>query len=215
VLGATGPAGRGIAARLADAGHRVLVGSRDRARAAGVVDELRAEWGARVASLRPATNEEAAAAADLVVVATTWEAVVDTTRAHAARLEGKIVLAMANGLRRVGREFRAVLPAEGSLAAAMQAAVPDARVVAALQHVPAAAMEALDLPLPSDVVVCADDDAARRMVIELLGTIPGLRPLDGGSLANAAAVEAFAAVILTVNLRHKGHGTLRLDGVEA
>jgi predicted dinucleotide-binding enzyme len=53
------------------------------------------------------------------------------------------------------------------------------------------------------------------MVMELLGEISGLRALDGGSLANAAAVEAFAAVILTVNLRHKGHGTLRLNGVEA
>jgi NADPH-dependent F420 reductase len=215
VLGATGPAGRGIAARLADAGHTVLAGSRQRARAATVVEELQASWGTRLDSLRPATNDEAAAAADLVVVATNWEAALETTQAHAAQLAGKVVIAMANGLRKEGREFRPVMPPEGSLAAAMQAAAPDARVVAALQHVPAGAMGELDKPLQTDVVVCGDDDDARRLVMGLLDEIPGLRALDGGSLANAAAVEAFAAVILTVNLRHKGHGTLRLDGVEA
>jgi NADPH-dependent F420 reductase len=215
VLGATGPAGRGIAARLADAGHTVLAGSRQRARAATVVEELQTLWGSRLDSLRPATNEEAAAAGDLVVVATNWEAALETTRAHAAQLAGKVVIAMANGLRKEGREFRPVMPPEGSLAAAMQAAAPDARVVAALQHVPAGAMGELDTPLRTDVVVCGDDEQARLQVMGLLGEIDGLRALDGGSLANAAAVEAFAAVILTVNLRHKGHGTLRLDGVEA
>jgi 8-hydroxy-5-deazaflavin:NADPH oxidoreductase len=215
VLGATGPAGRGIAARLADAGHTVLAGSRQRARAATVVEELQTKWGSRLDSLHPATNDEAAAAGDLVVVATNWEAALETTQAHAAQLAGKVVIAMANGLRKEGREFRPVMPPEGSLAAAMQAAAPDARVVAALQHVPAGAMAELDTPLRTDVVVCGDDDDARRQVMALLDEIAGLRALDGGSLANAAAVEAFAAVILTVNLRHKGHGTLRLDGVEA
>jgi len=214
VLGATGPAGRGIAARLADAGHTVLAGSRQRARAAAVVEELQTKWGRRLDSLRPATNEEAAAG-DVVVVATNWEAALETTQAHAAQLAGKVVIAMANGLRKEGREFRPVMPPEGSLAAAMQAAAPDARVVAALQHVPAGAMGELDTPLQTDVVVCGDDDDARRQVMGLLDEIAGLRALDGGSLANAAAVEAFAAVILTVNLRHKGQGTLRLDGVEA
>ena len=34
VLGGTGPAGRGIATRLAATGHRVTLGSRDRERAA-------------------------------------------------------------------------------------------------------------------------------------------------------------------------------------
>ncbi len=215
MLGATGPAGRGVAARLADAGHVVLAGSRQRARAEQTVTELRRRWEDRVATLRPATNAEAADAADLVVVATNWEAALETTRAHAAQLAGKVVVAMANGLRREGREFRAVLPSEGSLAAAMQAAAPEARVVAALQHVPADALGRLDEPLETDVVVCADDDEARHEVMALLEAIPGMRALDGGSLANAAGIEAFAAVLLTVNLRNRGKGTLRLDGVEA
>jgi NADPH-dependent F420 reductase len=214
VLGATGPAGRGLAVQLAAAGHTVLAGSRDRARAEQVIDELRERWGQRVATLQPATNAEAAAAADLVVVATNWEAALETTEAHASLLRGKVVIAMANGLQRVGREFRAVMPDEGSLAQAMQALAPEARVVAAFQHVPADALGDLDTPLESDVIVCADDDDARRLVLTLVASLPNLRAFDGGSLANAVGIEAFAAVLLSVNVRHRGKGTLRLLGVE-
>ena len=214
MLGATGPAGRGVSARLADAGHDVLAGSRQRARAEQLVDELRERWGDRVATARPGINDEAAAARDLVVVATNWEGALETTRAHADQLPGKVVIAMANGLRRVDREFVAVPPEEGSLAVAMQAAAPGARVVAALQHVAAKALGNLEHKLTADVVVCADDDAARRLVIDLLDTIAGVRAFDGGSLANAAGVEAFAAPLLTINVRHGGEYTLRLAGEE-
>jgi 8-hydroxy-5-deazaflavin:NADPH oxidoreductase len=214
VLGATGPAGRGLAARLADAGFDVIAGSRDEAKASAVVDELWERWGSRVAKLRPGTNAAAAGARDVVVVATTWEAAIETASTHANLLAGKVVVAMANGLRRVGREFQPVLPAEGSVAAAMQARVPEARVVAAFQHIPAEALMKLDTPIESDVIVCGDDDAARRTVMSLVTAIPNLRTFDGGSLANAVGIEAFAALLLSVNLRHKGRGTLRLLGVE-
>jgi len=214
VLGATGPAGRGLAVRLAAAGHDVLAGSRDRHRAEKVVDELRERWGERVATLRSATNAEAAGAADLVVIATNWEAALETTEAHAALFDHKVVVAMANGLEKVGREFRALLPKEGSLAQAMQALAPDARVVAAFQHVPAEALENLDQPLESDVIVVGDDDDARREVLTLVSSLPNLRAFDAGSLANALGVEAFAAVLLSVNVRQRGKGTLRLLGVD-
>jgi len=214
VLGATGPAGRGLAARLASTGHEVIAGSREAARSAAVVADLIERWPQHLASLRPGTNEDAARARDLVIVATTWEGAVSTARAHADTLAGKVVVSIANGLERVDGEFRAVFPEAGSLAEAVQAAAPDARVVAAFQHVPAVAFAALDQPLRSDVIICADDSAARATVIELTRSIPELRAFDGGSLANALGIEAFAAVLLTVNVRHKGKGTLRLVGVE-
>jgi hypothetical protein len=214
VLGATGPAGRGLAARLAALGHDVVAGSRDRARAARVVDELREQWGERCARLRPGDNGEAAAARDVVVIATTWEAALDTASAHAGQLEGKVVVSMANGLRRVAREFRVVLPEEGSLAEAVQARAPGARVVAAFHLIPAEALGDVGAPIDSDVIVCGDDDAARETVMGLAAQIPGLRTFDGGSLANALGLEAFSAVLLTVNVRHRGKGRLRLLGVE-
>lgn len=214
MLGATGPAGRGLASRLASVGHIVRAGSRDRSKAEAVVAEVRDQWGDRVATLDGVANEDAAKAADLVVVATNWEAAVATAAEHAPDLAGKPVISMANGLERVGREFNPVFPEAGSVSQAVQNAAPDARVVAAFHLVPAAALAQLDEPLQSDVVVCGTDDDARRLVLDLIVGIPELRAFDAGSLANAVGIEAFAALLLTVNLRHKGKGTLRLLGLD-
>ena len=52
-------------------------------------------------------------------------------------LAGKIVVSMANALIRVGKEFQPLVPPRGSVAAHVQAAVPDSRVVAAFHHLPA------------------------------------------------------------------------------
>jgi 8-hydroxy-5-deazaflavin:NADPH oxidoreductase len=211
VLGGTGPAGRGIAARLASVGQDVIVGSRDRAKSQAVVDELRAQWGDRVSGLTAGTNHEAADA-DLVVLATVWDAAVPTASAHAEQLAGKVVISMANGLVKDGRQFVPVVSPAGSIAAEVQAAAPDARVVAAFHLVPAAALADLDHHLTSDVLVVGEE-TARSTVLDLVDGIPDLRALDAGPLANAVGIETFSAALLTVNLRHKGEGTLRLDGI--
>ena len=157
------------------------------------------------------TNHDAADA-ELVVLATVWDAAVATSAAHADQLAGKAVISMANGLVKHGREFRATFPEEGSIAEAIQAAAPEARVVAALQHIPAAALGDLDHDIESDVLVVGDDDQARTKVLDLIDAVPGLRAFDAGSLANARGIEAVAAPLLTINLRHKGEATLRIDG---
>lgn len=213
VLGATGPEGRGFAARIAGLGHEVVAGSRERSRAEAAVTELRERWGDRVSGLKAGVNADAAAA-ELVVVAVQSEGAVETVRQHAPALAGKVVISIANGVTKRGREFHAVLPEGQSLAALMQAAAPDARVAAAFQHIPAAALADLDHPVEGDVVVCADDDGARDTVLAFVDAIPDLRGFDGGSLANAVGIETFAALILTINLRHRGKASLRLIGVE-
>src|SRR5213083_3409759 len=105
VLGGTGPAGQGVAARLAALGHTVILGSRDRDRAERIVDELRARWGDRVETLEAGTNPQAADA-EIVVVATVADAAIPTARYLADKLSGKVVVSMANGLVKHGREFR-------------------------------------------------------------------------------------------------------------
>jgi len=211
VLGGTGPAGKGIAAQLAALGHTVVIGSRDRERAERTVAELRKQWGDRVKTLEAGTNPQAADA-DVVVIATVWDAAVSTARYVSDKLAGKVVVAMANGLEKQGSEFVAVLPDEGSIAEAIQAAAPEAKVVAALQHVPARSLGDLDGDLESDVLVVGDDDEARTLVLDLVDQIPGLRAFDAGSLRNARGIEAVAAPLLTINLRHKGEASLRISG---
>jgi NADPH-dependent F420 reductase len=211
VLGGTGPAGRGIAARLAAAGHDVVVGSRDRERARSIVDALREQWGDQVAGLEPGTNHDAADA-DLVVLATVWDAAVQTAQAHADQLAGKSVISMANGLVKDGRQFVPVVSPAGSIAAEVQAVAPDAHVVAAFHLVPAAVLADLDHHLTGDVLVVGEE-SARAIVLDLIDGIPDLRALDAGPLENALGIETFSAALLTVNLRHKGEGSLRIDGI--
>ncbi len=213
IFGATGPAGRGLAARLASVGHDVLVGSRDPQKAARIVEELRERWGDRVGTLQPVGNEEAANA-EVVVVAVMSSAAVETAARYADALAGKVVISMANNLSKVDDEFVAVLPDEGSVALAIQAAAPDSRVVAAFHHVPAASFADLDSHMEDDVIVAADDDEARNLVFALLDSMPHVRAFDGGSLVKSVGLEAFAAVLLTANLRHKGRGGLRLHGID-
>jgi hypothetical protein len=64
------------------------------------------------------------------------------------------------------------------------------------------------------VIVCGDDEGARGAVLDLVHEMVNLRGFDGGSLANAVGIETFAALLLSINMRYKGKGTLRLLGLE-
>lgn len=211
ILGGTGPAGRALAARLASVGLEVAVGSRSAERAVEVAAEIRARWPGHRLSLEGAGNE-AAASSDLVVVATPWDSAAATAGGVADQLAGKVVISMANALAKVGRELQPLVPPRGSVAAGVQAEVPAALVAGALHHVPARDLGDIDHPVESDVLVCSDHAKARDAASELVARIPGLRPLDAGSLSNAAAVEAFTAVILNLNMRYKVRATVRLTG---
>jgi 8-hydroxy-5-deazaflavin:NADPH oxidoreductase len=211
ILGATGPAGSGLAARLTLGGQKVYVGSRDPEKAQATVRQLVERWGRRMGHIEPGTNAEVAEAGEIVVLGTTARATVATAGEHAARLAGKPVVSMANAMRRTGSSFVPVPTEEGSIAQAVQKAAPQALVAAALHHIPAAALMDLDTPvLFGDVAVVADDLEAMRATQALVAAMPELRPLDGGPLENAIGLEAFCAVLLTVNLRYGGKATLRL-----
>ena len=209
ILGATGPAGAGLGARLACVGHEVLFGSRAVEKAKAAVGELQERWGDRVSGLVPCDNAWACDA-PVVILAVHADSVIPTVREHAERLQGKIVVSMANNLTRNGNEFNAVLPPHGSVAAEIQALLWRSRVCTAFHLVPAAEFADLDHTMESDVVVLGDEDEARATLMEITSSIPNLRPLDGGSLRNAVGMETFAAVLLTINVRHKMRASLRL-----
>jgi hypothetical protein len=209
IIGGTGPAGRGLAVRAASSGHEVLLGSRDEARAKAVAAELAELYGVSTVG---AGNEDAAGAG-LIVAATPWDALIATMRPLRGQLAGKVIISMANALVKEGREMLAVYPPRGSMAGQLQAAVPGSRVTAAFHHLPAAQMEDLSSGLEADVLVCGDDPDARTETCAFIDTLAGLRALEVGSLSQASAIEAFTAVCITLNIRHKAHSTLRMAGI--
>ena len=214
VLGGTGPAGRGLAARLASVGVDVTIGSRSVDRAKEICDELSQRWSKY--DLRLAAGDNAAAAGgDVVVVATPWDAAASTAQSVRELLDGKVVISMANALAKVGDEFQPLVPPRGSVAGNVQALVPGARVAAAFHHLPAKELGDLDHPMEGDVLVCADDPSATEVTADLVRRIPGLRPLDAGRLSNAAPIEAFAAVLLQLNVRYHTRAAVQLTGINA
>ena len=212
ILGGTGPAGRALGTRLAANGVEVVLGSRSAERGEEVANEVRAEWPDRQLSLAGGTNPDAAAC-DIVVLATPWEGAVATTIELASALEGKVLVSMVNALTRIGREFQALVPVRGSIAATLQAVLPGTDVTAAFQHLPARELGAVDHELEADVLICADTNKGAEQTVELVETMPGLRGVQAGSLASANAVEAMTAVLLNVNIKYKSHVALRLEGL--
>lgn len=209
VLGGTGPAGRGLAVRLASAGYRVAIGSRDADRANDTARALVIRGDGVVVGV---SNEDAAAS-DLVVVATPWESAVEVAVSLREALADKVVISMVNALVKRGREMVPLLPGRGSMAAELAAALPTSRVVGAYHHLPAADMENLDSGLRADVLIVGDDPEARAVAIALTNDMEGLRAVEAGSLALAGAVESFTAVCISVNIRHKAHSTVQLAGL--
>jgi 8-hydroxy-5-deazaflavin:NADPH oxidoreductase len=211
IVGGTGPAGRGLAVRLAAAGDQVVIGSRQADRAEEIVTGLLEAWPDRQLSIVGLANEEAAEC-ELVVLATPWDSALATVKPLAPTLAGKVVVSMANALVKEGREFLALLPPRGSVAASIQAWLPDSLVAASLHHLPASEMEKLTTPITADVLVCSDHAEATTATLALVDRIEGLRGVDAGSLAQAAPIEAFTSVLITINIRHKVHTALQLAG---
>jgi 8-hydroxy-5-deazaflavin:NADPH oxidoreductase len=207
VLGGTGEQGRGLARRWALAGHRVVLGSRDAARAEAAAAGL-------PSSVSGAGNAAAAREGDVVVVAVPWAGHRELLESLAGDLDGKLVVDCVNPL---GFDKQGAYPLpveEGSAAQQAAAVLPGSRVVAAFHHVSAVLLldgqvDAVD----TDVLVLGDDRDATDVVQALAGRIPGMRGLYGGRLRNAGQVEALTANLISVNRRYKAHAGLRVTDV--
>lgn len=213
IIGGTGPAGTGLAARLASIGYETVLGSRSESRAKEIRDGLVEKY-PEVGDLLGSGDNATAAECDLIVMATPWDSAAPMAHDLAPQLAGKVVISMANALIRVGGEFEPLIPPRGSVAAHVQAATPDSHVVAAFHHLPAKELGQINEPIDSDVLICGDDHAAVEQVSEIIAKIPGCRPLDAGELSNAMAIEAFTAVMLQLNVRYKTRVAPKVTGIK-
>jgi len=147
-------------------------------------------------------------------VATPWDSAIATVTPLRDQLAGKIVISMVNALTREGRELLPLYPARGSMAAQLAFALPTSQVVGAFHHLPAAQMQDLDSGLDADVLIFSDHASALDHVVELVDALPGLRAVAAGSMSLASPIEAFTAVCISVNIRHKAHSYVKLAGLD-
>jgi NADPH-dependent F420 reductase len=212
VLGGTGPQGRGLALRWAQAGLRVVIGSRSAERATEAAAEINAAAGST--SVAGGDNTACAAESDVVIVAVPWDGHADLLTGLKAELAGKVVVDCVNPLGFDKQGAFALPVTEGSAAQQAEALLPDSRVTAAFHHVSAVLLADLSIAtLDTDVLVLGDDREATDLVRALADAIPGMRGIFGGRLRNAHQVEALTANLISVNRRYKAHAGLRVTDV--
>jgi NADPH-dependent F420 reductase len=212
VLGGTGAEGGGLAYRWALAGHTVTIGSRDAAKAVAAAAAMNARLGRD--PVKGCSNEEAVRDADIVVLAVPYAAQMPTALAVKDGLAGKILVDVTAPLKppKVGT---VQLPEGGSCVAALQAALPEVKLVSAFQNVSAHHLPDADYAIDCDVLVCGDDKAARERVIALVEAA-GMRGIHAGPLANSAASEALTSVLIFINRTYKVAGSgIRITGLDA
>jgi len=218
ILGGTGPEGAGLAYRWARAGEDVFIGSRDAQRAADAAVQIRSRIGAS-AKIDGSENANVVQQCDVVVLTvpfpghapllrqlkSVWKdgtVVIDTTVPLAATVGGAATRMLGVWQGSAAEQARELLPA-------------GVRVAAAFQNLGAEQLSKDD-PVDCDILVCSDDENAKRVAFELAEKIPGARPINGGKLENARIVESLTALLIGLNIRYKVHGAgIRFTGLPA
>jgi len=215
ILGGTGPAGTGLALRWARAGETIIIGSRDASRAQRTAAAIQARVGSS-ANVSGMENSAACAAADILMLTVPFEGQAEllkqlkpAIRPGSVLIDATVPLASSVG----GRASRPLGVWQGSAAQQAAELVPKGvSVVAAFHNISAELLNGDD-PLDCDVIVCSDDAAASQLTRELAAKIPGVRAIDGGKLENARIVEQITALLIGLNIRHKGHAGIRITGL--
>jgi NADPH-dependent F420 reductase len=211
LVGGTGNLGSALAARFAQAGHDVIIGSRDAARAEQAAAALAgaiAGGGGRVSG---AANADAVTAAQVVVVTVPFEAQEATLRGLADAVGERVVISTAVPLRYVeGIGPTHVDVEEGSASQQVARLLPRARVVGALHTVSSATLARTEGRLDADVLMTGDDDAAKVVVARLLASLAGLRVVDAGPLRNSRYAEQVTVLLLSINKRVRRNTGVRI-----
>ncbi|MBW7946124.1 MAG: NADPH-dependent F420 reductase [Sphingomonadaceae bacterium] len=211
VLGGTGKEGGGLALRWAHRGYPVIVGSRTAERAAEAAAAMNETLGS--AAVTGAANADAAAKADIVVLAVPYAAQQSTVQEVRTQLEGKILIDVTVPLV-PPKVSRVQLPEGGSAVEAVQKLLGEGvKVVSAFQNISAHHLTKLDEEIECDVLVCADDAETADTVVALAEAI-GLKAWNAGPLANSVVAEGLTSVLIALNRKYKVPGSgIRITGI--
>ena len=214
VLGGTGPQGRGLARRFAMAGLPVVLGSRSAEKGEQAAAALAADLGPGAGEVIGLDNAGAARAGDVVVVAVPWDGHGELLTSLRAELAGKVVVDCVNPLGFDKQGAFALVVDEGSAAQQAEQILTGSTVTAAFHSLSAVLLEDPSVEsIDTDTLVLGDVREATDLVIDLAGTITGMRGVYAGRLRNAHQVEALTANLIQVNKRYKAHAGIRVTDV--
>ena len=214
IIGGAGELGFGLALRFARAGVKVVIGSRDEAKAQDAA--ARAKTAIAGADVTGFANADAAAKGTIVILAVPFSAQAAILKSIKPSLKTAILVDATVPLAATvgGRPTRMLGVWEGSAAQAAREQVPGVPVVSAFHNVSADVLQDLSATPDCDILICGDDPAAKDRVAALVKLIVGLRPVDAGALEMSRIVESLTALLIAINRRHKVHHCgIRITGM--
>lgn len=214
ILGGTGDLGTGLARRWAQAGYRVIIGSRTVEKDEAAIADLRevmAERGIGDVAVEAMENLAAAEAASIVTLTVPFSHQASTLEYVKPALQGKILIDVTVPLV-PPKVARVQLPEQGSAGQIAQEILgEEVAVVSAFQNVAAHHLQE-GKGLDCDVLVCGNKKDARAEVITLVEAA-GMKGYHAGMIYNAAAAEALTSVLITINKQYKCHAGIKISGL--
>ena len=214
IIGGTGKEGKGLAYRWVQAGHHVIIGSRQREKAQAAVAAVAKLLGGETPSLQGMENRDAVKACEVAVITVPYAAHRPTLEALKGDLEGKILIDVVVPLV-PPKVTKVKMPDAGSVAQEAQAILGGhCAVVDAFQNI---SHERLigEGEIDCDVLVCGKGKAARTVVLSLVADA-GLRGWDAGPIENAVVVEGMTSVLIGLNIQHHVQASgIRITGIPA
>jgi NADPH-dependent F420 reductase len=202
LVGGTGDIGTGFAVRWA-ANHEIIIGSRKADRAeesAKAILEILGQNG----KVRGTDNASAISASDVAVLCVPYEHLASVTSDLKDCYSSQLVVSPVVPMNYNGKFFQYNPPAEGSAAMQVRARLAEGiKIVSAFHTISAVALQAKDMDLKADTLLCGDDVAALETVAGLAQEIKSLRPLRIGPLAASSLVESLTPMLLNASRRNK------------
>jgi len=203
-----------LALRWALAGASVSLGSRSPERAAASAESCNKILGASL--IRGVSNQEMLTVSEIIFLTVPYGQAVDAIESCRWLLTRNHIIVDVT-VPMVFRERRAeyVEQSGASNAEVIAGRIPEGiPLIAAFKTIPAAILRDLQKALDCDVLVCGDCQEAKQKLIHAASAIPSLRPLDGGPLRNARALERMTVLAADLNFRYKKKGArFRIVGI--
>jgi len=212
IVGGTGNEGKGLAFRWVQAGHDVIIGSRQYEKAQKAVEEVAALLENAPGTLRGMENSDAVAACDIAVITVPYAAHRPTLEGLKDVLDGKLVVDVVVPIV-PPKVTKVQMPEAGSVAQEAQAILGEnCNVVDAFQNISHERLMGKG-DVDCDVLVCGKGKAARQVVLELVADT-GLKGWDAGPIENAVVVEGLTSILIGLNIQHHVHASgIRITGL--
>jgi len=163
--------------------------------------------------------EDAAAAADVLILTVPLQAQSATLKTIKEHTKGKVLLdatvPLETAIGGPGSNVLHINPGSAAERAANILKDADVKVVAAFNNISNSHLANIPNPIECDCLICGDDGKAKEIASDIIEKIPGLKAIDIGPLNKAHLIESITPLLIGMNIKFKSHyGGFRITGID-